>query len=313
MELQDSAPAYLAAVPADRGRDLTVPDATVQGKPKEGGDKMTRPRVEVLREYEDYYGDLLTLNPAHRESIHKRDVPEGCHRWLVELDCGCTTEALTYGEEHPPIDGTWIKALGDENTGHSTARTFVVDAGSRRLGGAPGFLWCSGHGSQTFPWREVAKWLERHERWSSKTGERYASWTILLSCGHVDSIIADFGWQPEHGHKPQPELAEKMRLLLDRDDVDDSLRQYIELRLPGGWPKPETGAECNDCVYLRRIVSFEPIGPLTWPGDDERPSREVLTRRLHAAEAKADRLREQLAEAEAMAEELKSERDLFQE
>jgi hypothetical protein len=41
---------------------------------------MARPRVEVLREYEDYYGDLLRVNPSVRESIQQRDAPERRHR-----------------------------------------------------------------------------------------------------------------------------------------------------------------------------------------------------------------------------------------
>jgi len=73
--------------------------------------------------------------------------------------------------------------------------------------------------------------------------------------------------------------------------------------------QPQTRVGCADCVCARRIVSFEPIGPLTWPGDEERPSREVLTRKLTAAEEQTGELRARLAEAEGKARELRAERD----
>lgn len=272
-----------------------------------------RERAEVLREYQDFYAELLRYNSHLRESIEKRDAPERRHRWRVVLDCGCATEALTYGEDHPPTDGPWIKALGNEQSGPAGDRTFVIDAGSHVLGTEPGYLWCSGygtaHGDQEHPWREIAKWVERRrEGWTN--GRHWAAWTVLLSCGHVDYyVFTDPDWRPEHGHRPDPEMAEKARRGLARPDLDDRSRRYFEPRLAGEWPEPETGDECAACVCSRRIISFEPLGPLTWPGDSERPSREALTRRLSAAETEADELRERLAKAEAAAAELRVERD----
>jgi hypothetical protein len=160
------------------------------------------------------------------------------------------------------------------------------------------------------PWREITEWVERREQFSRRTGRLFAAWTVFLSCGHFNGhVVTDLDWRPKHGHRPTPEMVEKVRPLLDKADLADSVREHIEQRLPGGWPKPQTGQDCAECVYLPRIVSFEPIGPLTWAGDDERPSREVLTRHLKAAEGHADKLRAQLAEAEAKAAELRRERD----
>jgi hypothetical protein len=53
-----------------------------------------RPRsvAEVLRLYKPFYEKLLKLNVSIRDSTEKRDAPAQCHRWLVELDCGCVTE-----------------------------------------------------------------------------------------------------------------------------------------------------------------------------------------------------------------------------
>lgn len=224
----------------------------------------------------------------------------------------CSTEALTYGEDHPPGDGPWITALGDKNTGHCSAWTFVINADSHLLGMSPGVLWCSGHGTQSLPWQKITKWMERSELRSRTTGHPFAAWTVLLSCGHANShVVTDIAWRPEHGHTPTPDMVEKVRPLLDTDDLADSVREYIEQRLPGGWPEPQTGQDCAACAYSRRIISWQPIGPLTWPGDDERPSRAVLTRRIRAAEAQADQLREQLARAEAGADELRSKLDLL--
>jgi hypothetical protein len=98
-----------------------------------------RSRVEVLQEYQRYYAELLSLNPNCRESIEKRDAPERRHRWRVELDCGCTTEALTYGKEHPPTDGRSHRLF--KGGLHSVSRNaFVIDAGSWTLDMTPGIF-----------------------------------------------------------------------------------------------------------------------------------------------------------------------------
>lgn len=70
-----------------------------------------------------------------------------------------------------------------------------------------------------------------------------------------------------------------------------------------GCPTPGTKTECADCVYLRRIVAYKPIGCLGKPKPEQKsakaPSRAALTRRINAAEANTAKLREQLAQAEA--------------
>jgi hypothetical protein len=171
----------------------------------------------------------------------------------------------------------------------------------------PGFLWCA-HGEH-HPWREITRWAEREERWSSRTGKRYATWTVLLACGHFGRVVTDFDWRPEHGHRPQPQKAEKYREWLAKPGGSDVGRLAMEAELLDGCPEPQTRDSCADCVCRRRIVSFKPMGPLTWPGDEERPSREVLTRQLTAAEKEPDKLRARLEEAEARASELRAERD----
>jgi hypothetical protein len=268
-----------------------------------------RPRVEVLREYLDYHAELLKFNPSMHENIKAREAAENRYRWSVKLDCGCTTEALTYGEEHPPTDGPFIKVLGDKNTGHAIHRTFVIDAGSRMLGMTPGYLWCSGHGSPEHPWQQITKWVRSHKGYSSDSKREYAAWTVILSCGHVDSaIITEADWRPEHGHKPNPELAERGRRMLARKNCPDATRSWCEPRVADGYPEPDTGQNCSSCDYLRRIIPFEPIGPLTWPGDRERPSRATLTRRLNAAERETMELEEKLARVKARAAEIREER-----
>lgn len=57
-----------------------------------------RPAAAVLRLYTAYYEQLLRYNLSNREFIEQRDAPEQVFRWLVELDCGYVTDALTAGQ-----------------------------------------------------------------------------------------------------------------------------------------------------------------------------------------------------------------------
>ena len=56
----------------------------------------------------------------------------------------------------------------------------------------------------------------------------------------------------------------------------------------------------------RRMTSWEPTGPLTWPGDDALPSPRARQRQVNDAERRVDELRAELERAEAEAARLRA-------
>jgi hypothetical protein len=118
---------------------------------------------------------------------------------------------------------------------------------------------------------------ESAEYWArirSDEGRPFAAWTVRLSCGHINdtTFIDDIDWRPEHGHKPNPEEAERRRGWLKKGKDPEWLRLECEARLADGWLEPQNVQHCHACVWNRRIVSCKPIGRLTWKGDDAHPS-----------------------------------------
>jgi hypothetical protein len=129
-------------------------------------------------------------------------------------------------------------------------------------------------------------------------------WAVRLSCGHRMTKYTAVGWLPEHGHKRDPEKAKAIReAYKDRGDPGGFLLPWAE----DDCPVPFTHYDCHMCANLRPIVSYNPIGLLTWPGDSARPSRETLTQQLRSVEARADELTAQLADAQAAAAKLREE------
>jgi hypothetical protein len=107
-----------------------------------------------------------------------------------------------------------------------------------------------------------------------------------------------------------PRGGPKLREHWAKVDNEDALGHYRDFLLPwveDGCPEPQTGTDCNICANLRRVVSYEPIGLLTWPGDSARPSPEALARQLRSADARVDELTQQLADARANAAKLRNE------
>jgi hypothetical protein len=284
-----------------------------------------RPRRETLAEYEEYYAREL----SHRQHLSDLDASHQ-FRWKVELECGCITEALTEAEGKLPTDGHWNKVLGQDGA-PVYAKTFVMSSGAVAMCGGRGnvygqfrplgccrpngYLWCSGHDeSDSLPWREITRWIYRKSEHPAEIDEHghhhdaFAIWAVELSCGHCASEGAPVDWIPEYGHKLDPERVERVKKMLAKhpDPWFENLSQVND-----GCPTPNTKTDCNQCVYLRRIVAYKPIGQLARPRPERKPreskppSRAAMTRRINAAEANAAKLRRELAEAEEEAERLR--------
>jgi hypothetical protein len=291
-----------------------------------------RPTAEVLRLYTPYYEELLCYNASNREFIEQRDAPAECFRWLVELDCGCVTDALTTGHlaAHVPMvelyPGKCVfqRMLGSRESGASQDNVLLFGWGVtwKYSNWREGYAWCSGHGNET-PVREITDWLEREERpghYSAHLGQQvgpYAKWVVKFSCGHYcHHAISEVDWRPEHGYTKRTDFMTKIRHKLASEDLDEKTRQTLEQTLATCGTEPQSRDDCPVCAYTRRIVGNRPVGPLARPKPPPKPrkaqappSRRTLTRRLHTAEASVSSLREQLAQAEQRAARLRDERD----
>jgi hypothetical protein len=270
-------------------------------------------RAGVLREYERWY----QANAAHSGWPHIREfrAPERVHRWRVKMECGCNTEALTMGAEYPPTKGLPRGLRKDQRC--ASGNVFVVDAESStpdrgEMAHWEGRLWCSGH-DVPLPWREITEWVKRTEEghvWTSEWKGKLEHhgpvdrWKVRLSCGLPTTNSTPVGWLPEHGFTRDPEKAEKIREKMDgKWEPGDFLLHWVEQDCPS--PRPDK--ECIECAHLRPIVSYEPIGRLTWPGDTARPSPDAMKKQLDSAESRVHRLMAELEQAEQDAAKIRKE------
>lgn len=117
-----------------------------------------RPAAEALRLYKPYYEDLLRYNRSIQDHIEQRDAPEQVFLWLVELDCGCVTDALTAGhaaahvqmDELYPANCVFERLLGDGKSGASRQNVLLFDHGVswEYSNWGKGEAWCAGHGDE---------------------------------------------------------------------------------------------------------------------------------------------------------------------
>lgn len=291
-----------------------------------------RSAAGALRLYTPYYEQLLRLNLSNREFIEQRDAPAQVFRWLIELDCGCVTDALTAGhaaahvkmDELLPSNCVFERFLGDSESGASTNNVLLFSYGVtwKYSNWTKGFAWCAGHGHDV-PVRNIVEWLERkeqpsfHSKYTDKELGPYASWTVKLSCGHYGySALSELAWRPEQGYAERTDLVARTRQRLESADLNEETRQALEEMLATNSTEPQSREDCPTCAYTRRVVGCRPVGPLAKPKPAPKPkeppkppSRRTLTRRLNAAEANVARLREELAQAEQEAARLRIDRD----
>ena len=292
-----------------------------------------RPRTAaaILKLYRPFYEDRIRHMSNFREAIpdvverfRQREAPEQCYRWLIELDCGCITDAITidHNAAHVPmdelyptecVDNTWHLRPGESLTARDSVIQLHRDWNAPYSNTRKGYVQCSEH-ERIYPIREITEWIEGKDNpaFIAEDGtehEPYGSWTVKLSCGHYDqAVITPVGWKPKDGHAPRDVTDIERRLA--SEDLDDEIRAGLEESLVMLEYTPSKRDQCWYCVWMRRIVAYRPVGPLVRPKPEPKPpSRASLTRRVNAAEANAARLREQLAEAEAEAGRLRKLRD----
>jgi hypothetical protein len=233
-----------------------------------------KPGDIVFRQFMDHNASSFKTNPYWHS-------PDRWYRWLVRLDCGCITEALTFGDDTPPAGHRYhpSQVLGDPPLAMQTwilhpdkLRGACIFEGAENLfpGGCcepSGHIWCAAH-DRKLPWRDVVQWISRRTGQDRESGKPYASWTVKLSCGHCYSPnISDVEWSPGMPPDLNLELIETLKSRLSsewKDRDDDAVRAVRkEVEHKGSLvSSPATEKECPKCAYLRRIVEYRLIGKL---------------------------------------------------
>jgi hypothetical protein len=281
-----------------------------------------RTAAAILKLYRPFYEDRIRHMSSYREldrtvleDFRQREAPEQCYRWLIELDCGCITDAITIGHNEPTecVDNTWHLRTGKNLIARDSIIQLHREWNSRYSNSRKGYVQCSEH-ERIYPIREIAEWIEGKDNpgYVDKDGiehEPYGAWTVKLSCGHYDvAVITPVGWKPGDDYAPHDVTDIERRLA--SDGLDDEIRAGLEESLVMLEYTPPKRDQCWYCVWMRRIVAYRPVGPLVRPKPEPKPpSRATLTRRMNAANANAARLRKELAEAEAEAVKLRQLRD----
>jgi len=280
----------------------------------------SKPREEVLQAYEEANADRRSR--IEQKFGHGTHVlwqfwapnPDEMFRWRVELDCGCIHDDLSRSEDRPPHEARWLDPVN-------------------RVWLPAGQVWCVCDTTRSAPkpYRRIAVWEERREEtfpadpvelpdylsseethvWAKIRHDEphsTAFWRVTLSCGHVDDhAVTAIDWKPEDGPwrmaADSPRLREMEQWWLseerDSEERDPELWEHYLRMIAEGWPIPQTEKDCFVCKHARRVVAYEPIGPLVpkpkLPKPPRKPSRESLERRLAQVQAEAEKLQEQLA------------------
>jgi hypothetical protein len=295
-----------------------------------------RPAAEVLKEYLEYQAKASRYDKSCRELLERKGAPEITYRWLVELSCGCITECLTDSPEYLPADARYSCTLGEEISAeayragkrrppyaktslmhwHDTRIEYPEGPQSAPCLGWPGYLWCADHDeARDLPYREISKWLKRRrehpQRYTDNNTPMPASaeWAVELSCGHHGTVFTELGWIPEYGSKEKNQEVEKARLDSAAAEGETERAAMFEELLRDTRYEPPIERRCNQCAYVRRIIGQRLVGPLPKPRAKRQPRPAPEPgKTLKLAEAKAARLRKELAQAEAEAARLREER-----
>lgn len=237
-------------------------------------------------------------------------------RWRIQLECGCTHELFTRGEDEYP-DG---RSYRDPMTG---------------CGLPIGEYSCpTDHGPTQKPYRDIVEWQDWKvlefpadseepeydwmdaETWSKiRKPEPYSSmfWKVKLACGHYGQACTDMDWKPEDGPKwASDERITQMRRDFEElwveeggtgqhheDPEQEHFRKMLDLR----WPRPQPDLDCYTCTNVQQITGYQRIGwlePRTKPAPVQASNtdRRKVAAQLAAAETEVRRLRKQLLTTE---------------
>jgi hypothetical protein len=273
-----------------------------------------RPQKLVLEEFEK---GVAELRQQYEPALWPLFIPNArdIFRWRIQLDCGCTHEVNTHGDDRFPDDHRYLDVM-------TNARL------------PRGEFWCTtDHDSAPKRYRDIVEWGDRKiiefpadpeepehsldaETWSliRRTEPHSAAfWRVKLECGHYAQVSTEVSWKPDDG----PKLASRKRITEMRANFEESwsaggddawpaegpqrdhLRKMLDLRRP----RPEPEQDCYTCANVSRIIGYQRIGWLISrtprePKSTPQIDRKKVSAKLAAAEAEVERLKRQLADAE---------------
>ncbi|MDT5085152.1 MAG: hypothetical protein QOJ61_2195 [Mycobacterium sp.] len=148
-------------------------------------------------------------------------------------------------------------------------------------------------------------WADDPEIWAlmrQNTAHSSAFWTVILACGHVETMVTNLDWvfgQPPHF--VSEERAGEMAAELETMPDDDYKRKQMRL-VKARYPRPAPWLPCTMCTWVKSLVAYERIGWLVPPPKPPRQPRrqrsreEILQEQVKRTERELARLRRELKE-----------------
>jgi hypothetical protein len=124
-------------------------------------------------------------------------------------------------------------------------------------------------------------WAADPEMWAlvrQDTAHSSAFWTVILACGHVETMVTDVDWV--FGQPPNfvtEERAGEMAAELQTMPDDDNKRKQMRL-VKARYPRPAPWLSCTMCTWVKSLVAYERIGWLVPPPKPPRQPRRQRSR-----------------------------------
>jgi hypothetical protein len=166
------------------------------------------------------------------------------------------------------------------------------------------------------PVRDIVEWVDRDSKVVVPEpmvidGEEigcssFATWYVLLGCGHVETKVTDPDWTPKDGFvlrgykRPRQELERSFREIYADDE---HYLAYMLRLIDENWPAPAPFTNCNACRHSRYVLSYQPVGLISPPPKPPRKPRpkksreEILRDQVKRTDRELARLRRELRAA----------------
>lgn len=258
--------------------------------------------VDLVATYNKEHGDAVRAGTAPLWDLIRPDIVH-IFEWRIELDCGCVRQAVTGGDDSKNPEHLLAASAGYVHLDN----TVKLPSGQRA---------CFCHQGHYGPVRDIVGWVDRDSKvvepepmvieGKKISFEPFATWYVLLDCGHVETTSTDRGWTPEDGFelrgykRPRRELERIFRKTYA--DEEHYLARMLRL-LDENWPEPAPFTNCNACMYSRYIVAYQPVGLIAPPPKPPRKPRpkksreETLRDQVKRTERELARLRRELRAA----------------
>jgi hypothetical protein len=260
---------------------------------------------EVMEDYRQYRS---RLNPVLAPLLVPD--PENIYRWRVQYDCGCIDEQLATNDTVE-----WL--LAHSHTDPLSRQPlpggqFLCEKSAREHKGSPepeqlivGWIDREVKDFPPDPVEPPELWTDDPEMWAlvrQDTAHSSAFWTVILACGHVETMVTNLDWvfgQPPHFVTEQ--RAGEMAAELETMPDDDHKRKQMRL-VKARYPRPAPWLACTMCTWVKSLVAYERIGWLVPPPKPPRKPRrqrsceEILHEQVKRTERELARLRRELKE-----------------